>query len=136
MKGAYQFISSGTSKRTIFSPIIESFRGSECYRFIVGACVESVLCHMHGGCPLFRVPLTSDSTSILCNVLTILFLFIYRMENPWSSPLSELSKWRQRHCLLLAVVEQLKVKETRTVFTVLVAAKSRMLRKWKSTDTQ
>lgn len=58
------------------------------------------------------------------------------MENPHSSPLSELSKWRQRHCLLTAVVEQLKTKETRAVFTILVAAKSRLLKKWKNTDSQ
>lgn len=66
---------------------------------------------------------------------TCKFVFC-RMEDPHSSPLSELSKWRQRHCLLSSVVEQLKVKETRAVFAVLVAAKSRALKKWKNTDTQ
>jgi hypothetical protein len=58
------------------------------------------------------------------------------MENPHSSPLSEVSKWRQRHCLLTAVVEQLKTREMRGVFTLLVAAKSRVLKKWKTTDSQ
>ena len=58
------------------------------------------------------------------------------MENPHSSPLSEVSKWRQRHGLLTAVVEQLKTKEMRGVFTLLVAAKSRLLKKWKTTDSQ
>lgn len=50
--------------------------------------------------------------------------------------MSELSKWRQRLTLLTAVVEQLKLKEVRAVFTVLVVAKSRLLKKWKMTDTQ
>ena len=58
------------------------------------------------------------------------------MENPWSSPVSELSKWRQRFTLLTAIVEQLKAKEIRAIFTVLVAAKSRLLKKWKTADTQ
>ena len=58
------------------------------------------------------------------------------MEDSQSSPLSELSKWRQRHCLLTAVVEQLKMKEVRGVFAVLVAARSRLLKKWKTTDSQ
>lgn len=69
-----------------------------------------------------------------CAYLTTVSLC--RMEDPQSSPLSELSKWRQRHCLLLSVVEQLKVKETRAVFTALVTAKSRTLKKWKNIDTQ
>ena len=58
------------------------------------------------------------------------------MEDPHSSPLSELRKWRQRHYLLSSVVEQLKMKESRTILTALVTSKSRVLKKWKNTDTQ
>ena len=50
--------------------------------------------------------------------------------------MSELVKWRQRHTLLSAVVEQLKAKESRAVLTVLLASKSKVLKKWKATDMQ
>lgn len=68
--------------------------------------------------------------------LTYTFGCLSRLEDPAGSPLSELSKWQRRQTLLSSVVEQLRTKECRAVIALLVAAKSRLLKKWKNTDLQ
>ena len=59
-----------------------------------------------------------------------------RLEDPRSGPLAELAKWQRRQVILTSVVEQLKVKECKTVLTALAVTKSRLLKKWKTIDMQ
>ena len=59
-----------------------------------------------------------------------------RLEDPYSGPLSELAKWQRRQTLLTSLVEQLRSKECRTVVAALVAAKSKLLKRWRSIDMQ
>ncbi len=60
----------------------------------------------------------------------------YRLEDPQGSPLAELSKWQRRGVILSSLVEQLKGKESKAVLGALVATKSKLLKKWKSSDLQ
>ena len=59
-----------------------------------------------------------------------------RLEDPWSGSLAELAKWQRRQLVLTSVVEQLKVKECKTVLTALAVTKSKLLKKWKTIDMQ
>ena len=59
-----------------------------------------------------------------------------RLEDPHSGPLAEVAKWQRRQVVLTSVVEQLKVKECKTVLTTLAVTKSRLLKKWKTIDMQ
>ncbi|XP_041355189.1 dynein gamma chain, flagellar outer arm-like isoform X3 [Gigantopelta aegis] len=57
-----------------------------------------------------------------------------RFLDPNAGPLSELDRWRRRQRLLTSLTEQLKSKECKAVIGVLITAKSRLLKKWKSVD--
>uniref|UniRef100_A0A1I8IU51 DHC_N1 domain-containing protein n=1 Tax=Macrostomum lignano TaxID=282301 RepID=A0A1I8IU51_9PLAT len=49
-------------------------------------------------------------------------------------PLAELDKWRRRNRILTALTEQLKSKECKNIIGALIAAKSKVLKKWKAVD--
>ncbi|KAL4232681.1 hypothetical protein ACF0H5_007369 [Mactra antiquata] len=57
-----------------------------------------------------------------------------RFMDPNAGPLSELERWRRRQRLLTNITEQLKGKECKAVIGVLITAKSRLLKKWKTID--
>ncbi|CAH1799095.1 unnamed protein product [Owenia fusiformis] len=57
-----------------------------------------------------------------------------RFMDPNAGPLSELDRWRRRQRLLTSITEQLKSKECKAVIGVLITAKSRLLKKWKTID--
>ena len=57
-----------------------------------------------------------------------------RFMDPNAGPLSELERWRRRQRLLASITEQLKGKECKAVIGVLITAKSRLLKKWKTID--
>ena len=59
-----------------------------------------------------------------------------RLEDPHSCPHTELAKWQRRLVVLTSVVEQLKVKECKTVIAALAVTKSRLLKRWKAIDIQ
>ena len=58
----------------------------------------------------------------------------FRFMDPNAGPLSELERWRRRQRLLASITEQLKGKEAKAVIGVLITAKSRLLKKWKTID--
>ncbi|KAM4771050.1 dynein axonemal heavy chain 5-like [Rhinophrynus dorsalis] len=51
-----------------------------------------------------------------------------------TTPLTELERWRQRQKTLGFLTEQLRGKECKTVIGLLISAKSRLLKKWKTVD--
>ncbi|KAJ1151041.1 hypothetical protein NDU88_003828 [Pleurodeles waltl] len=51
-----------------------------------------------------------------------------------TTPLTELDRWHRRHKILGSITEQLRGKECKTVIGLLISAKSRLLKKWKSVD--
>lgn len=51
-------------------------------------------------------------------------------------PLNEVKKWQHRLVLLNSIVDQVKSRDCNSVLTVLVAAKSRQLKKWKALDAK
>ncbi|XP_067674368.1 uncharacterized protein [Haliotis asinina] len=57
-----------------------------------------------------------------------------RFLDPNAGPMSELERWKRRQRLLTSVTEQLKSKECKAVIGVLITAKSRLLKKWKTVD--
>ncbi|KAL5009692.1 hypothetical protein ScPMuIL_011997 [Solemya velum] len=57
-----------------------------------------------------------------------------RFMDPNAGPLSELERWRRRQRLLTSITEQLKGKECKAVIGVLITAKSRFLKRWKTVD--
>eukprot|EP00002_Diphylleia_rotans_P021973 TRINITY_DN428_c1_g1_i1.p1 TRINITY_DN428_c1_g1~~TRINITY_DN428_c1_g1_i1.p1 ORF type:complete len:4548 (+),score=958.95 TRINITY_DN428_c1_g1_i1:229-13872(+) len=59
-----------------------------------------------------------------------------RKENDDSGPNSELEFWKARLAKLNSVAEQLKGKECKVVLGVCMAAKSKLLRRWKLLDNQ
>ena len=65
-----------------------------------------------------------------------LSVLLARLEDVYSGALAELAKWQRRQVVLTSVVEQLKVKECKTVLTTLAVTKSRLLKKWKTIDMQ
>lgn len=60
----------------------------------------------------------------------------YRDVSPTSMPLNEVKKWQHRLVLLTSIVAQVKSRDCNAVLTVLVAAKSRQLKKWKTLDAK
>jgi hypothetical protein len=60
---------------------------------------------------------------------------IFRFLDPNAGPLSELERWKRRLRLLTSITEQLKSKECKAVIGVLITAKSRLLKHWKSVDS-
>ena len=95
--------------------------------------------HTHLGAIVTKHVHYSLFTSVLSDALCSLSSShapICRLEDSNSGPLSELSKWQRRLTLISSVVEQLKSKESKTVLAALVAAKSRLLKKWKNIDMQ
>ena len=50
-------------------------------------------------------------------------------------PNSELERWIRKQRLLSNLTEQLKTKECKSVISALIAAKSKVLKKWKVIDT-
>jgi energy-coupling factor transporter ATP-binding protein EcfA2 len=58
-----------------------------------------------------------------------------RQIDPSSVPLNEVKKWKHRLLLLTSIVEQIKSKDCSGIITILVAAKSKLLKKWKSVDS-
>lgn len=59
-----------------------------------------------------------------------------RLEDPFGFPFAEKQKSERRQVLLHSIVEQLKKKESTVVIATLAAGKSRLLKKWRTTDTQ
>ncbi|XP_048577711.1 dynein axonemal heavy chain 8 isoform X3 [Nematostella vectensis] len=51
-----------------------------------------------------------------------------------AGPLSELDRWKRRQKVLTSVTDQLKGKECKAVIAVLITAKSKVLKRWKSMD--
>ncbi|XP_078503742.1 dynein axonemal heavy chain 5-like [Lissotriton helveticus] len=51
-----------------------------------------------------------------------------------TTPLTELDRWHRRQKILGSITEQLRGKECKTVIGLLISAKSRLLKKWKSVD--
>lgn len=49
-------------------------------------------------------------------------------------PNSELERWQRKQRLLSNLTEQLKTKECKSVISALIAAKSKILKKWKNID--
>ncbi|XP_052807484.1 dynein axonemal heavy chain 5-like isoform X7 [Mya arenaria] len=66
--------------------------------------------------------------------MDVLFPRRSRFMDPNAGPLSELERWRRRQRLLTNITEQLKGKECKAVIGVLITAKSRLLKKWKTID--
>ena len=58
----------------------------------------------------------------------------YRLLDANSGPLTEFERWKRRQRVLAGITEQLKSKECKNVIGVLIQAKSRTLRGWRSTD--
>lgn len=50
--------------------------------------------------------------------------------------LAELQKWERRQVQLCSVIEQLKWRECKTVLALLLANKSRVIKRWKAVDVQ
>lgn len=51
-----------------------------------------------------------------------------------AGPLSELSRQRRRLRLFLGLVDQLKTRESKTVVSIIMMAKSKLIKKWKQVD--
>ncbi|RDD45872.1 Dynein heavy chain 5, axonemal [Trichoplax sp. H2] len=51
-----------------------------------------------------------------------------------AGPLSELYRWRRRHKIFTNITDQLKGKECKAVISVLITAKSKLLKRWKNID--
>lgn len=51
-------------------------------------------------------------------------------------PLSESQLWHRHQKQLIGITEQLKSKECKGVISILIAGKSRILKKWKSIDAR
>ncbi|XP_051780690.1 uncharacterized protein LOC114649411 [Erpetoichthys calabaricus] len=51
-----------------------------------------------------------------------------------TTPITELDRWRRRQRTLESIMEQLKGKECKNVIGLLIATKSRLLKKWKALD--
>ncbi|XP_053567991.1 uncharacterized protein LOC128657631 [Bombina bombina] len=51
-----------------------------------------------------------------------------------TTPLTELDRWHRRQKVLGLITEQLRGKECKTVIGLLISAKSRLLKKWKTVD--
>ena len=68
------------------------------------------------------------------SIFISLFECDFRFMDPNAGPLSELERWRRRQRLLASITEQLKGKECKAVIGVLITAKSRLLKKWKTMD--
>ena len=64
------------------------------------------------------------------------FLACYRLEDPYGFPYSERQKSERRQVLLHSIIEQLKRRECTVVIATLAAGKSRLIKKWRVTDTQ
>ena len=59
-----------------------------------------------------------------------------RLEDPFGLPFSEKQKWERKLTLLHSIVEQLKKRESTAIIAALAAGKSRLIKKWRSIDTQ
>ncbi|XP_074662754.1 uncharacterized protein LOC141915202 [Tubulanus polymorphus] len=57
-----------------------------------------------------------------------------RLQDLLSGPLIEFDRWRRRQRMLVSITEQLKGKECKAVIGTLIAAKSKLLKKWKMID--
>ena len=55
--------------------------------------------------------------------------------DPNAGPLAELDRWKRRQRLLTSITEQLKSKECKAVIGILITAKSRLLKRWKTVDS-
>ncbi|XP_069461306.1 uncharacterized protein [Ambystoma mexicanum] len=51
-----------------------------------------------------------------------------------TTPLTEIDRWHRRQKVLGSITEQLRGKECKTVIALLISAKSRLLKRWKSAD--
>ncbi|XP_066429677.1 uncharacterized protein [Eleutherodactylus coqui] len=51
-----------------------------------------------------------------------------------TTPLTELERWRHRQKLLGLITEQLRGKECKSVISIMISSKSRLLKKWKAVD--
>jgi hypothetical protein len=51
-------------------------------------------------------------------------------------PLTESHLWHRRQKHLIGITEQLKTKECKGVIAILIAGKSKILKKWKGIDTR
>jgi len=74
-------------------------------------------------------------------VLFMIYLFTYfaiilfiRLLDVNSGPLTEVERWRRRQRVLAGITEQLKSKECKNVIGILIQAKSRSLRAWRTID--
>jgi len=68
------------------------------------------------------------------NQLSNFVFFLLRLVDPYSGPLSELSRQRRRLRLLTSITDQLKVRECKSVMAVAIMAKSKLMKKWKHVD--
>ena len=59
-----------------------------------------------------------------------------RLEDPIGLPLAEKQKWERRQICLCSIIEQLKWKESTAVIAMLAASKSKLIKRWRITDTQ
>lgn len=62
----------------------------------------------------------------LCNV--------QRLMDSNVGPLSELGRQRRRLRLFVGLADQLKTRESKTVVSIIVMAKSKLIKKWKEID--
>ncbi|KAG9493712.1 hypothetical protein GDO78_001536 [Eleutherodactylus coqui] len=51
-----------------------------------------------------------------------------------TTPLTELERWRHRQKMLGLITEQLRGKECKSVISIMISSKSRLLKKWKAVD--
>ena len=63
----------------------------------------------------------------------LLFLTLSSMDMV-STPLMELDTWRKRQKKMYCITEQLKSKDCKSIIGILIAAKSRVLKRWKTVD--
>ena len=68
-------------------------------------------------------------------VLILSLMFCVRSD-PFAGPLMELEKWKKRQKMLTSITDQLKGKECKAVIAVLITAKCKVLKRWKSTDAR
>ena len=61
-------------------------------------------------------------------------LLFCRLLDVNSGPLTEVERWRRRQRVLAGITEQLKSKECKNVIGILIQAKSRSLRAWRTID--
>ncbi len=93
--------------------------------------------YFHAGVPIFANLLEPENKKNILGMFKFVDLKVAncRLSEASEGPLSELDKWRKRWRLLTLLTDQLKSRECKTVLSVLVTAKSRLVKKWKVADS-